>query len=503
MTVKPGESKTIWVDTNHLNQTWEKTDFYRFEVGVTAEKYAGTYEFSQTTEMYFPVDEPYYSIEINRADSSIVSNIDGDELEVSISVANNGDDIVFIDEFQVNELMFNFTNVQNDKNNYLIKPGNTEKYIINPDLNGLPGDSFNISVFSIETAKDIVEMTVNAPEYSLTIIPEDRFLVNEEMTRINPDVNRRLIPIDFNYSFIYENGTAQLTVKNTGTQIIGLETLYVRGVSTPYSIVNGGLKDLRLDSGEERKISFDVPSVVRNEQINITITASGQVSGQGGSTVASDMGFMVPIFEGQAISLLGAKYTNVYTNEILEITVKNTGTESITIDRFEINGNNHLISETNITYGDTNLATNEIIKFSFVTSEFKFNVSSPVNLKVFSGSVYDERTFSAVIPDGYDFIISGVSKGVADVNELLLTLTGLEIYNLTIDTITVEGILLTIGDFELPDGENLILPSQNTDVIIDGADFGFPSLSIGETYEVTVVTVEGPTVTAFIEVLAT
>jgi hypothetical protein len=498
LTVQPGESKTIWVDTNQLNQTWEKTDFYRFKVGVTAEKYAGTYEFSQTTGGYFPVDEPNYSIEINRDDSSIVSNIDGDEMEVSISVSNTGDDIVLINEFLVNELTFNFTNVQNDKNNYLIKPGNTEKYIINPGLNGLPGDSFNISVFSIETAKDIVEMTVNAPEYSLAIIPEERILVNEEMTRVNPDINRRLIPTDFNYSFIYENGTAQLTVKNTGNKIIGLETLYVRGVSTPYSIVNGGLEDLLLDSGEERKISFDVPGVVRNEQINITITASGQ----GGSTVASDMGFMVPIVEGQAISILGTKYTNVYTNETLEITVKNVGTEDITISQFEINGNNHLISEANITYGETDLSTNEIMKFRFVTSEFKFNVSSLVNLNVSGGSVYDERTFSAVIPDGYNFAIADGYHGVADDNEIYLTLSGLGIYNLTIDTITVDGNLLTIDDLGLLDGEDLIIPYQDNEIIIDWEGLGFPSLITGEILEVTVVTLEGPTVSVDVGILA-
>ncbi|MHA1729994.1 MAG: STT3 domain-containing protein [Promethearchaeota archaeon] len=500
-TIPVGESRIVWINASQMGIDLEKNDYYDITAEVTADALEGrTYTFSESTEGYAVVDVPNYSIEIDRKNSIILMNGVNEQIELFINVTNDGDALVCIDGFNLNGEKINYNLIFNDAtNNFLIQPGNSEEFHIYPSFNGAPGKSFNITALTAENATDKIEMTVNIPEYKLNILPEDRIIISEELINEDPDLNRRLIPIDYSKTILYENGTMYLTVKNTGIKNLSLECLYIDGVSTEFAPASGNPEDLFIDKGEEKVILLEVSDTVRNKPINVTITATGQ----DGLIAASDMGYIVPIVEGKALNLLSSEYTDIYANETLEIAVKNMGTENILIDRFKLNGTNFNLTNAEILFGSITLSTYDVLKFRINDlGNFKLNISNTISLNVSGGNTFDEKTFTVIAAEGYDFTIpdNSSTKGITDTDILQLCLTGSGIYNLTVDTITVNGTLLIPDDFTIESGVNIIEPWINTIIMINGTNFGHPNLITGENYQVEVVTLEGPTKTAYVEV---
>ena len=121
-------------------------------------------------------------------------------------------------------------------------------------------------------------------------------IFHEEVVSENPYLGRLLIPLDGESTKLYENGSLEIVVKNTGSKILGIESVLVSNISEipeskSFSVLGG--ESLFIAPGDIRRVSVDVSDVDRNEKFNIVISAINQK----GNTAASDVGIINPIIE--------------------------------------------------------------------------------------------------------------------------------------------------------------------------------------------------------------
>jgi len=490
----PAQStKTIWIDTE---KTWALNTFYNITVEAEADKFDGLkYTFSNTSDTNVVVGNPEYSISIDREVSKVFSE---ETLDFNLFVKNTGETIVNLENFMINGMIYDRTNIFAD-HNYVLRPGETEEYHIETSLTGSPaqGKTFDIYAISFENASDGIQLSLTLPDYELSILPIERNMNYGEIGEANPNTIRKLLPYNGN-TFLYENGTIEITVQNTGNQDLLMQSLLVDSKPTDFISIVG---DYFLDPGEIERYSAQLTGVQRNKDVKITLIASNQA----GFDVASDTACVTPLYDGKAIVLLNSGYTTLYTDETLEIAVKNVGDEPITFEKFRVLGNNFTLSGADVLHGSATMNPLDVFKFSIDVSGIKINETDSLQLTVYakwneSETFIDMKTFTAEVPYGYDFIIDTLNtktKGIASNNTLQVALKATSINNLTVDVVIVNGTEVSIGDIRFDSTGNKIIPTKATIIDITGTAFGL-TITVGVYYEVTVITVEGPKFTALV-----
>jgi dolichyl-diphosphooligosaccharide--protein glycosyltransferase len=488
-----GNTRTAWVNTNQFYETWNVNDYYNMTVEVAADSlYGGTYTFPNSTIGNTVVNVPDYSMEINRNESVVVYNGPIGPVDFVLNITNTGDDLINIDKsgFVINGYSVDDTFVYNFVDgNFLIKPGETEEITVNYTLGGIPGFTYDISSITYENATDAVHMTCNSRNYKLSILPEERTIVTEEELKVSGDMNRRLIPIDYDKTSFYENGSLQITVQNTGDTLLGLQSLLINSEVTEFDLVSGSKF---LDVGETAKINATIAEIDRNEIFEIAVTAIGLT----GTRVASDAGYVIPVVKGKALSLLEhTDLTTVYTNETVELTVKNLGTDTITLDKINVNGTDYLLTSAVMLHGSKTLGTFDVAKMRIATGFNKVNESDTAVLSVFAGLTTDSKTIASTIPEATSFSInenSTTPRASAMTNILYLSLVGTNLNNLTIDTISVNGTILNPTRFTIIGGINRIEFVKYLLIQINGDAFGVPDLLVNQKLVIKVTTTQGP-----------
>ncbi|MBD3351929.1 MAG: hypothetical protein GF364_10630 [Candidatus Lokiarchaeota archaeon] len=505
--IQPGQTKTIWFDTNQFGQKWNVSDPYNVTVEVTADALEGrTYQFTNSTEDNVVMKAPQYSIDIDRSGSELIVTNYEDPVSVKTNITNTGDALVRIDEMKLfgTEVPLNATN-----NDFLLSPGETQEFTA-PSIGGLPGVAYSLFVNTSEGAYDSVDMAVNLEDYDLRIMPDDRGYLTEEMIKSEElrDLNRRIIFPDNETTILYDNGTLVMTVKNEGSKLIGLEGVTINDELlewTDWETING---DKLLYPGESVKIKTEVALNEKNELIEIAVNATGQ----GGETSASDICTLIPVNEGKSISIVTDEvtpYTDVIANETVFVTVKNVGMESVLVDNINLNSTGAIDLEANdaiILYGDLELDTYEVVKFAVNTSTVKLNASDSVELEVSASSVTDTADLTATLPyDGETIVIStdtDETYGDASEDEIYVTITVAGFHNMTLDTIRVNGTYISPAQMTFESEENVFEALTDNMATINSAEFGFPDIIIGQRFEVIVTMVEGPVKTYELEVVS-
>lgn len=491
--VPAGATRTVWVDTNQLGQTWAQNQYYNITVGATAAAYGGsTYQFTNSTTGNLVVATPKYSINIDR-NNSVIQEVDtpSPHLEVHLNVTNTGDDTVKLkDTYQMNGISYNISTDLNP--NLLIKPGQTQELDLNQTVEGSPGNIYNINLGTEENASDSIQMTVNTPGYKLSILPQNRVVVNEELINSTQNPVRKLIPINYDSSVLYNNGSLTMTVENTGSKILGLQTLSINGQSIAFTPQND---QYFLNPGQETKIFANVTGIETNNQYTATITATGQ----SGQTVASDTGVLIPITTGSALDILtGTNETQILTNETAIIAVKNVGTDPITLSSFTLNGTTQSLSNAQVLYGSKTLNTFDICKLAInLTTGIKLNQSNTIDLGVTAGSAYQEKTVNAIVPsnDAFEIVTNSTSWISVSSDKLQLGILGTGLNNMSIDTFQINGTYIPANssDMSFSSGQNVITyASTNTVQVKNLASLITVPLVSGDTYQITVTMDQGP-----------
>ncbi|QEE15342.1 STT3 domain-containing protein [Promethearchaeum syntrophicum] len=524
--ISPNESRYVWFNTE---ETWDTSEIYNLEMEVSVQKENGLlYTLSNDTvdtQVKLP-DE--IKIEIDRESSRL--ELSGFQSNAKIVVKNEGNQPQKISNISINN---DYMEINPDLNlNLIIGPNETESFYIEDTGTATTFDFSESNYIRVHTSEGGIAETVlgfNKENYKLTILPSDldilpesRFLFDYSIYE-NMNIPHNEYYLNYNaQSYLLENGSLTLTVRNDGFETIGLESLYANGVQINDFIVGTDTpEELFLDPGDQRNIYANVSEVERNSPVSIYI------SGQDGDTCASDNAYFVPRNQSSMISIITGEnsMTSAFTNESLRLVVKNVGFDPVELDSIILNGTEAIeIQDVNITVGNKILNHDDIALIDVSFDGFKLNLTNTLNVMVNTTSspfVFSDVNLTSRLPTADnitriidpDEIIPHENYGntMADASEDSIHLM-LSINHNT--SATIDGIRLKIGisgDFQYLDisssditmWDNLLARTEITDYILTGSESGnlalyyidianiAGGLTTGETIWVQVITSEG------------
>ncbi len=494
--IEPAEEKLVWIDAQ--NAGFELNDVVNISVSIEAEaledtKY--TFEASSTNVLIEP--SPEYEIKINRENSIALINEDNLNTSFYLEVENTGEGIINLNATSINGIEFNQT-----ISNSLLKPGSkTTVYLPESPINkSALGDAMDklsdtIRVIASEGIYDETIFTYNKKDYKISIIPEDRVLSDE--AKIFYSKNRTQIPIDLNSACAYDNGSIFIEVKNTGNKLIGLDSVYIDGVSKDFISVDD---DYLLSKDEIKDLIIDYPDIENNEEIELIVAASGL----DGYIAATDVGYLYPIKNSanfRFISESELNITHVWANETIEVALKNTGNILIELDDVIINGTESIsIDDVVFNYNDKTLDLQEIAIFSFNSTQYKINQSNIIEINVSTKSGMSiKQSFTAEVnpvsnPDKYSIEILDISSAEYSQDLLTLNLKNIGDDNLTIDAVYVNNTYIPWSTITIVDNENLTIETGEEitlTITLTDLELLIGTINVDDTLEILIRTQEG------------
>ncbi len=474
--IKPGESRYVWFNTG---KNWGENDIYDllFQVSVTKDD-GGTYKLTNTTTDTQVVDPDEGNIDIDRINSML--ELSGSQSNAKIEVKNLGNQPQKISNIFINNESINLD--WNLNNNFIIGPNDTETFYME-DTGTTSTFNFDESNYiRVQTSEGAITETIlgfNRGEFKLTILPGDLDILPESRFLFDySSYENKTVPNNeyyMNYdtqSYLYEDGTLKITVRNDGNETIGLQNLYANGVQINDFIAGTGTpQELFLDPGVQREIFANVSGVERNAPVSIYVT------GQNEGTCASDNAYFVPRNQSSMISIITSEnsMTSAFTNETLRLVIKNVGINQVELDSIIINGTETFgiqDANVNITIGDKTLNHDDIALIDVTFDNLKLNLTNSLNVIVnttLNPFVFSEVNLTSRLPtannitriiDPDEIITHGnheitFADGSEDSIHLMLSID----HN---TTATIDGIRLKIGET----GEFQYLDLINDDITL-------------------------------------
>ncbi|MFX1338052.1 MAG: hypothetical protein ACFFDK_05545, partial [Promethearchaeota archaeon] len=525
--LNPGDQVPVWVDIT--NRDYQFNDVVNITVTAQSTALEGKpYVFDESTANFFVTKAEPGDIQINKENSKVVYT--GAHSDVYLEVENVGNKIENLNEYYF------------DSENNVIDPNQTEyisgSSVLNPGtkclvhLSDAPADFFIpdsvkghlIGVKTSSGETDEMLFSVNTEGYELSILNQDRKLSPEGLAA-GIGTYRTHIPLDFGTdgTYVYPNGTMRIRVKNTGTGVLGLASVYVGKADSVrygniYNLTDSNFigidkwdtldRSLTLQPGKENTILVDTSDFDFdiNEEIVISVTA---ISGEDlSATAASDIG-VINVLNNTAdlrtINVIDNYATSyILANETGALLIKNTGDEDLEIKHIYLNSTIDIINDglANYLYGSNNLGVQEcaLISFNFNNLGFEVNKSNDINITIITDKTAPyERIFKVLenLPQNlnyYDIEIDtdGTDKSKA-VNNGALTL---KIDNegktsVTIDSVYINGTYIDISDFSTPPYDLAIGGSKT--ITLNNFENYVPKLTInvGSKLKILVRTTQG------------
>jgi archaellum component FlaG (FlaF/FlaG flagellin family) len=367
------ENDLVWVDIKTSNQSFQTNDVVK--VTVEAKSVAldnKPYIFTNSTNNFFVEEAREGDIKINKPNSKVVQ-INATHSEIYLEVENTGDTTVILKDFYVD----NETNTFLDKNyisgSPILDPGQKAYVkITNSLVQFYPfnGTEHKIGVITPNNIKDELLFTSNYEHFKISIVDESRIASPEALIATHSDFRKHIpINLDNTYAYTYDNGTTiiNIKIKNTGDITLGLESINITKSTTWTSV---DFDPFNLDPGVERSINVIASDYLVdlniNDELGIIVTANFD-----GSTKASDIGFVHTIIDKPDIQIIdnieSQTISYIAANETGKILIKNTGDESIKLDKLYLNTTTMLSfdSDVNFEYGDIFLDVQECALVSF------------------------------------------------------------------------------------------------------------------------------------------
>jgi dolichyl-diphosphooligosaccharide--protein glycosyltransferase len=453
--LESGSEDLVWVDIKSSGKEFKVNDIVNVSVEASSVALEGkSYAFSESTGN-IPVKQSLAGdIRINRENSTVIQ-IDPSRADLFLEVKNVGDTVVVLDKFYADTEDNAFANLEYLEGSPILAPGQTAYvHITNSLVSFYPvRTEHKIGVTTPNDIKDEILMTSNYENYKVTIMSENR-IASPEAAIITDATYRDHIPIDISrtHAYTYDNGTTrlQLNIKNAGSIIMGLDSIYLKETGSWTSIA---FTPFNINPGQEKTINIiasDYLDLDINDEIGVIVTTNFN-----GSTKASDIGYIHTISDHSSIQIIekvdGTAASWITTNETGYALIKNTGSDPILLNKLYINETTELPFDTNVTFieGQKSLGMQECALVSFKIPGLKVNSSNIVNLNVTTNTTASAiKSLSAIVESTYYNIdINAVNTLIRDSLNLVVSIDNKGLYNVTVDAIYVNGTYIPLSNF--------------------------------------------------------
>ena len=491
----------VWVDLAAQGTNFELDDVVNITVSAEADALEGSkYTFTNSTSNFFVTQAEPEAIRINRNNSIVLTPEFSGDSNVFIEVENIGASILRLDRYYVGNPITTYTNdnVTFKEGSSILEPGE-KAYIEIPNV----GESFwpygqhpelsnIIAAFTANNVSDQTRFTGNLDGYKLSILDEERYLSPEieaakslPLSPFSLYTTRNHIPFKLNETscITYENGTTEITIdiKNTGETVLGLDSVYIYRNDGDTEITSDKFNwdpiDYKyyLNPNEENTIKVfttEADLFETNEEIIISVTGIGYT----GRTACSDIGFIFNAKSTPDLKILANidvyNTSLVFANETGYLTVKNTGNQTLNIDKITVNNTDAI----NIEYfhGGPMLGVQEaaLIKFDINESLLAVNDTNGVvvNISTLEG-VHVTESFGAIPhPLNHALTINEGASSAVDGGNLII-----RVENPGKENVTIYSLIIN---------DTWYFPLEEVDLGADqffelGAVNGFAVLTIG------------------------
>lgn len=517
--VEPGAAKWFWFNTNFTGANKMGVgDAKNMLVTARAEAIEQTYAFERTisTTVKNATVHANISVSINRARSAgRVPNL------VDVEVQNTGSVPVNVKEITVGQSKFNRTKIVPLNDSYAIPAGEARAYRVTLNSSHVVGNVVDVSVAMVEGARDGVVVTFQGGDARIafdtrytalpesTLIRDNAFLLNYSLVNFSkPEMSpvRSYMPVNLSSSVAFTNGTMVLRVKNTGSTVLDLDELKINGSTYNGWVIQGGLSH-SMHPGDVRTIRVGHDALALDAVQVVVVIATDQLTG---APAAVDFARLKTVAPGEAVRILTRNtFTFAFTNETVDVLVKNVGTESTTIGTLWINGTQVAVTDGMVTLGTRTLGFQEscVIRYNFTAAAIaNFNATSSAHLRVRSvGLKESEVTITTTVNPLTKMNVTTTAKTNGEVTARFHNIGTAGLHaNLTVAMVRIEakgevryyvpqevGQLVTLGTSSL-------LGFAGSNYFVWTAT----GLAIGDTVSVTLYSAEGGEFTRTVSVVA-
>ncbi|NVM16186.1 MAG: hypothetical protein HWN80_00615 [Candidatus Lokiarchaeota archaeon] len=450
----------VWVDFQSSGKSFQTSDVVNIEVeaqSIAADSLLFT--FTNYTSNFFVKEGIEGDIKINNPNSQVVQ-INEDLSEIYLEIENTGLTTVILRDFYVdseNNTLDDFTYLSGSS---ILEAGQMAYVkVINTNNSFYPiRTEHKIGVITPNNIKDELLFTSNYDNFKISILEDSRIPSPEALIATQTDF-RKHIPINLEntHAYTYDNGTTivNIHVKNTGDIILGLDSIYLT-TSSSWTPILDFLPFNNTQPGEERSITITASDYLTgievNDEIGIIVTTNYD-----GETRASDIGFVHTIVNRPDVQIIenveGQKASYIAANETGKILIKNTGDESITLDKLYLNTTTELnfASDVNFDYGDISLDIQECALVSFNITGIQLNSSNILNARITTNTTAEfDMDFTTIVDSQlYNINIddSGTSASHSASLNVLITIENNGIFNVTVDSININGTYIPLANF--------------------------------------------------------
>ena len=479
--LKQGEETSVWVD---ITTDYQLNDVV--SVSVTAESIAlegKPYTFTDGTDDFFVTVAEKGDIQINKENSKVVYT--GSDTDVYLEVENTGNKVENLNEFyfdtEDNTILPNQTQYLSGAS--VLKPGT--KCTVR--LTDVPADFYIqdsvkghlVGVKTSSGVKDEMLFSFNTEGYELSILNQDRKLSPESIAA-GIGTYRTHIPIDFNNidTYAYFNGSVRIRVKNIGSSVFGLDSVYIAEADAIkygniYNLTSANYigidkwntldKSLILQPGQENTIIVDASDLDLevNEEIAISVTAIGPNL----SIIAvSDIGLINVLNNTADLRTINEINNNatsyILANETGALLIKNTGNEPLELGDITLNITTTISidNDARFLYGDKILDVQECALISFDIPNLRINKSDNVIVNITTNTTAEfVKVFKALenLPQNPNYYILDISGSTAvGGGDLIINVINNGKTTVTVDSVYVNNTYVPLNNFTLGSGQN-------------------------------------------------
>jgi dolichyl-diphosphooligosaccharide--protein glycosyltransferase len=497
-----GDEDLVWVDYKSSGTSFITNDVVDIEVeaesvGIDNSPYA----FSNHTSNLFVKEAAKGDIRISKPDSQIV-HVSDDFSEIYLKVENVGLRTVILKDFYVNTKSNTLDNVTYLSGSPILEAGQSASVKINYiDYSNYQNFTkfFKIGVITPNNITDELLLASNYEDYKISMLPETRIQSPEALILTQTDFRRHIpINLDQTYAYTYDNGTTvvNLEVRNTGDIIIGLDSIFFRNTGDWVSALD--FDTVFLKAGHETSMTVNVPSAVGdihiNDELGIIVTAIFD-----NETVAADVGYVHTIVDRPDIQIIETVDDRIGTyiaaNETGKVLIKNTGDETITLDKIFLNTTTELdfASDVIFEYGDSTLDIQECALVSFNVTGLMLNASNILNVKVTTNTSAEFDVDLVVTVDSHLYNINIDDSGTiaSNTGNVVISVENTGFFNVTLDAVYINNTFISLTEFIITSYTIGIDNSIQLTIAMTNLEAIIGAVNVGDTLEILVRTKEG------------
>jgi hypothetical protein len=328
-------------------------------------------------------------------------------------------------------------------------------------------------------------------------------------------------------TYAYYNGTIKIQVKNTGSKIFGIGSIYIAKASEVkygniYNLTDANyIKESNwdvtpnrfLDPGEVADISVSAQGQNFNvdDDIVITVTGVGGVS----DSFTSDIGLIEALndtIDFRTIDSVNSQRTSfIMANETGTLLIKNIGNTPLELENINLNNTVDISipDDVNFIYGDStgylDVQKCALVSFEFNNQGLKVNKSDTVNVNITTkqaiqySKIYNALENIPQLLNYYNITIDKASSTAVNDGALTLNIDNNGKTSVTLDSVYINDTYVNINEFSTP--PYILSIGGSKEIILDDFE-NYMSVDPGDKLKILVRTNEGAEAIEIITVIS-